>query len=236
MEQHKDPMGLAIREYWKTGNTTPIRIYSPMFDEDIMPVETLFRSFADMPKLEQEALNLAKGRTLDVGAGAGCHSLILQEMGIDVTAIDISPFSVVTMRERGVMKALQQDFFTIDSQYDTILLLMNGIGVVGKAENLYMLFHLLDHILAPGGQLLFDSSDICYIYEDEDGIIELPDTKEYYGNLTYQLRYKDISGDPFPWSYIDAETVNEAALSHGYRLDILSEGPHYDYLGRITKQ
>jgi hypothetical protein len=106
-----------------------------MFDEDIMPIETLFRSFAGMPELEQKALKLAQGRTLDVGAGAGCHSLILQEKGIDVTAIDISPLSVETMRERGVMKVLQQDFFTLNTQFDTILLLMNGIGIVGKAEN-----------------------------------------------------------------------------------------------------
>ena len=156
MERHKDPMGRAISEYWRTGDTTPIRVFSPMFDEDIMPIETLFRSFAGMPELEQKALKLAQGRTLDVGAGAGCHSLILQEKGIDVTAIDISPLSVETMRERGVMKVLQQDFFTLNTQFDTILLLMNGIGIVGKAENLHVLFHLLDNILAPKGQLLFD--------------------------------------------------------------------------------
>ena len=236
MEQHKDPMGRAINEYWKTGDTTPIRIFSPMFDEDEMPVETLFRSFSDMPVLEQEALKLTKGRTLDVGAGAGCHSLVLQERGIDVTAIDISPLSVETMRGRGVIKVLQQDFFTLNTQFDTILLLMNGIGIVGKAENLHVLFHLLDLILAPKGQLLFDSSDICYIYEDEDNIIELPDTDEYYGNLVYQLQYKDTKGDSFNWSYIDADTVSKAALSHGYQLDILREGSHYDYLARIFKQ
>lgn len=235
MTLQKDPMGRAITEYWKTGDTTPIRIFSPMFDEDEMPVETLFRSFADMPELEQEALKLAKGRTLDVGAGAGCHTLVLQERGIDVTAIDISPLSVETMRGRGVKKVLQQDFFTLNTQFDTILLLMNGIGIVGKAENLHILFHLLDRILAPDGQLLFDSSDICYIYEDADGIIELPSSKEYYGNLVYQLQYKDTLGDPFNWSYIDANTVSEVAFSHGYQFDILREGPHYDYLARISK-
>ena len=133
------------------------------------------------------------------------------------------------------MKVLQQDFFTLNQQYDTILLLMNGIGIVGKAENLAVLFHLLDRILAPGGQLLFDSSDICYVFEDEDGIIELPDTDEYYGNLTYQLQYKDTLGESFDWSYIDADTVEEAARKHGYQLEVIEQGPHYDYLGRITK-
>lgn len=236
MEQQHDPMGKAIKEYWKTGDKTPIRVFSPMFDEDEMPVETLFRSYDDMPALEQQALNLAKGSTLDVGAGAGCHSLVLQEKGIDVTAIDISPLSVETMQGRGVMKVLQQDFFTLTHQYNTILLLMNGIGIVGKAENLPVLFHLLDRILAPGGQLLFDSSDICYVFEDEDGIIELPDTDGYYGNLVYQLQYKDTKGEPFDWSYIDADTVREAAEAHGYQLEIIQEGSHYDYLARISKK
>ncbi|MBR4379686.1 MAG: class I SAM-dependent methyltransferase [Bacteroidaceae bacterium] len=235
MEQHKDPMGRAIQEYWKTGDKTPVRVFSPMFEEDEMPVETLFRTYDQMPKLEQQALDLSRGKTLDVGAGAGCHSLILQERGIDVTAIDISPLSVETMRGRGVMKVLQQDFFTLTGQYDTLLLLMNGIGIVGKAENLPVLFHLLDRILAPGGQLLFDSSDLCYLFEDEDGIIELPDIDEYYGNLVYQLQYKDTLGEPFNWSYIDADTVSDAAEAHGYQLEILAEGPHYDYLARITK-
>lgn len=235
MEQSKDPMGRAINEYWQTGDKTPVRVFSPMFDEDEMPVETLFRCFDDMPALEQEALRQARGKTLDVGAGAGCHSLVLQDWGIDVTAIDISPLSVETMRHRGVQKVLQQDFFTLSNQYDTILLLMNGIGIVGKAENLPVLFHLLNRILAPGGQLLFDSSDLCYLFEDEDGIIELPDTDEYYGNLVYQLQYKDTQGEPFNWSYIDADTVSEVATAHGYQLDIISEGPHYDYLGRIKR-
>ncbi len=235
MHPHQDPMGRAIKEYWQTGDSTPIRVFSPMFDEDEMPVETLFRSYDQMPQLEQEALQLSRGRTLDVGAGAGCHSIVLQERGIDVTAIDISPLSVETMQGRGVMKVLQQDFFTLTTQFDTILLLMNGIGIVGKAENLPVLFHHLDHILAPGGQLLFDSSDICYIFEDEDGIIELPSTNEYYGNLQYQLQYKDTLGDTFDWSYIDADTVADAAQSHGYQLEVLRQGPHYDYLARITK-
>ena len=235
MESNKDPMGRAIKEYWETGKAEPIRVFSPEFDEDEMPVEVLFRSLDEMPALEQTALNLSKGRTLDVGAGAGCHSLVLQNKGIDVTAVDISPLSVETMKKRGVQKVLQQDFFTLTNQYDTILLLMNGIGIVGTVDRMSILFHLLDRILAPGGQLLFDSSDICYIFEDEDGIIELPDTDGYYGELTFQLQYKDTKGEPFAWAYIDADTVREQAEAHGYQLEVIQEGPHYDYLARITK-
>ena len=153
-----DPMGRAIAEYYKTGKAERLRVFSPMFEEDELPLPTLFRSYDEMPEIEQKALNIAKGKTLDVGAGSGCHSLVLQDRGIDITAIDISPYSVETMKERGVKKVFEQDFFTLKGQYDTILMLMNGIGIMGTLERMSVFFKLLDRILAPGGQVLCDSS------------------------------------------------------------------------------
>lgn len=155
-------MGRAIAEYHKTGTGVRLRVFSPMFEEDEIPLKTLFRTFGEMPEIERTALGLAKGRTLDVGAASGCHSLVLQQHGIDVTAIDISPLSVETMKQRGVKKVLEQDFFALEGSYDTILMLMNGIGIVGTLERLPEFFRHLDKILAPGGQLLCDSSDLCF--------------------------------------------------------------------------
>ena len=230
-----DPMGRAIAEYHKTGTADRLRVFSPMFEEDELPLPTLFRSYEEMPEIEQKALDLAKGKTLDVGAGAGCHSLVLQQRGIDVTAIDISPLSVKTMKERGVRKVLEQDFFTLHEQYDTILMLMNGIGIMGTLERMPVFFKLLDRILAPGGQVLCDSSDICYVFETDDGIIELPDDTDYYGELTFQIQYKDTIGVPFDWLYIDADTLTQKAEENGYNVEVLAEGKHYDYLARITR-
>lgn len=230
-----DPMGRAIAEYYKTGKAERLRVFSPMFEEDELPLPTLFRSYDEMPEIEQKALNIAKGKTLDVGAGSGCHSLVLQDRGIDITAIDISPYSVETMKERGVKKVFEQDFFTLKGQYDTILMLMNGIGIMGTLERMSVFFKLLDRILAPGGQVLCDSSDICYVYETDDGIIELPDDMEYYGELSFQMQYKDTIGEPFEWLYIDADTLMMKAEENGYAVEVLAEGNHYDYLARITK-
>ena len=235
MNRNQDPMGQAIYDYWKTGRAGKIRVFSPMYDEDEMPVETLFRGYDQMPAIEKRAVDMAKGRTLDVGAGAGCHSLVLQERGIDVTAIDISPLSAETMRGRGIRKVLEQDFYTLEDQYDTILLLMNGAGIAGTVERLPVLFGQLDRILAPGGQVLCDSSDLCYIYEDEDGVIDLTDVEGYYGELTYQLRYEDIVGEPFPWVYVDAETLREKAEENGFGMEVVMQGDHYDYLARLTR-
>ena len=236
MDIKKDPMGRVIADYHKIGTTDRLRVFSPMFEEDEIPLQTLFRKYEEMPKIERKALDMAKGKTLDVGAGAGCHSLVLQERGIDVTAIDISPLCVEAMKERGVKKVLEQDFFTLDGQYYTIILLMNGIGIVGTLERLPEFFRRLDKILAPRGQVLCDSSDISYVFEDKNGMIDIPTEMEYYGEHNFQMQYKDIIGESFEWLYIDADTLKEKAAKNGYAVETVAEGEHYDYLVRITKK
>ena len=221
MNSKADPMGRAIADYHKEKKASKLRVFSPMFEEDEIPLTTLFRNYKSMPEIERKALDMAKGKVLDVGAGSGCHSLALQERGLDVTAIDISPLSVETMKERGVRKVFGQDFFTIEGQYDTILMLMNGIGIVGTLERLPEFFKQLDKILAPGGQVLCDSSDISYVFE--------------YGELSFQMQYKDTIGEPFPWLYIDADTLRERAARNGYAVEVVAEGEHYDFLARIAK-
>ncbi|MBR6963702.1 MAG: methyltransferase domain-containing protein [Prevotella sp.] len=246
MNRMKDPMGRAIADYYRTGAADRLRVFSPMFEEDEIPVQTLFRRYKDMPGIEQTAINMAKGRTLDVGAAAGCHSLVLQERGADVTAIDISPLSVETMKLRGVKKVFERDFFSLGcqqateqrapsddstrrSQYDTILMLMNGIGIVGTLDRIPAFFGLLNKILAPDGQVLCDSSDISYVFEGD-----MPEM-DYYGEQSFWMQYKDTIGEPFPWLYIDADTLRLAAANNGYRVEVVAEGEHFDYLARITK-
>ena len=231
MDGRKDPMGRAIADYWNTKKADRLRVFSPMFEEDEIPLSTLFRTYQSMPVIEKKALSMAQGRTLDVGAASGCHTLELQARGIDVCAIDISPLSVETMKQRGVKNAFLQDFFTLDGQrYDTILMLMNGIGIAGTLERMPEFFKRLDKILAPGGQVLCDSSDISYVFEGD-----MPDM-DYYGEQSFRMQYKDTIGEPFPWLYIDADTLKRVAQANGYQAEVVAEGDHYDYLARITKR
>ena len=235
MKKEQDAMGKAIADFYKGRRDGKLRVLSPMFEEDEIPVTTLFRAFRDMPKMEQKALKMAKGKILDVGAGSGCHSLWLQEKGLDVTAIDISPYSIETMKERGVVNVREQDFFTLEEKYDTILMLMNGIGIVGTLDKLSGFFKHIDKILAHDGQLLCDSSDLCYLYDDKDGIAELMDSDKYYGELEYTMCYDEICGDSFPWLYIDANTLRNYAEANGFEMEIVRRGEHYDYLARIMR-
>ena len=185
----KDPMGAAILDFQKQGKAARLRVLSSMFEEDEMPVTHLFRSVPEMPVLEQKALQLAKGRVLDIGAGSGCHTLALQEKGFTVKAIDISPLSCEAMKLRGVKDAECINLFDdhLETGFDTILLLMNGTGIAGKIEHLPALFQRLKALLNPGGQILIDSSDLKYIYENEDGSFDINLNGAYYGEVDYQM-------------------------------------------------
>lgn len=228
-------MGAAILDYQTKGKAGKLSILSSMFEEDEMPVKHLFRNLEEMPMLEQKALSLAKGKVLDVGAGAGCHALALQAQSIAVKAIDISPLSCEAMELRGVMDAECINLFDehLETGFDTILLLMNGTGIAGKIENLPALFNRLKALLNKGGQILIDSSDIKYIYENEDGSFDINLNAAYYGEVDYQMVYKDVKGDSFDWLYVDFPLLKSIAESCGLHGELITEGEHYDYLARF---
>ena len=261
LSPNKDPMGAAILDYQTSGKAGRLRVLSSMFEEDEMPVKHLFRNFEDMPKLEQKALMLAKGKVLDVGAGAGCHALALQDNTqkkgtsnsqeiSSVKAIDISPLSCEAMRLRGVKDVECINLFDEhlsdgsshqgdahpESGFDTILLLMNGTGIAGKIANLPTLFQRLKALLNPGGQILIDSSDLKYIYENEDGSFDINLNGAYYGEVDYQMIYKNVKGDTFNWLYVDFPLLQSIAEGCGLHCELVAEGEHYDYLARINNK
>ena len=236
LSPNNDPMGAAIRDYQSKGKASRLRVLSSMFDEDEMPVAHLFRTFNQMPRLEQKALSMAKGRVLDLGAGAGCHALALQERGLEVKAIDISPLSCEVMKERGVKNAECVNLFDpqLQGEYDTLLLLMNGTGIAGKLNRLSMLLNRLKELLAEGGQILIDSSDLKYIYENEDGSMDIDLNAPYYGEVDYQMQYKNVKGEPFDWLYTDPALLASISKQCGLQCEIVAEGEHYDYLARLS--
>ena len=227
---HKDPMGAAIAEYHRTGRAGTLRVFSSQFDEDEIPVEQLFRSFAEMPLLEQRALDLADGKVLDVGAGSGCHALALQKMGKEVTAIDISELSVEVMRERGVSDARAVDLYDehLAEQYDTILLLMNGSGIIGNISGMERFFLRMKQLLKPNGCIYMDSSDLKYLFEEEDGSYLIDVAGDYYGVVDFRMQYKQVKGETFDWLYIDFDTLSYYAEQHGFRAELVCQGEHYD--------
>ena len=232
----KDPMGAAISDYFHHHRAGRLRVFSSQFDEDEIPVKQLFRTFAQMPALEKTALQMAKGKILDVGAGSGCHALALQEMGKEVCAIDISPLSVEVMKQRGVKDARLVNLFdeSFNETFDTILLLMNGSGIIGKLENMPHFFKTMKRLLRPGGSILMDSSDLSYLFTEEDGSMLIDLAANYYGEVDFQMQYQDIKGEPFDWLYIDYTTLNLYATEFGFQTTLVKEGKHFELLFQLT--
>jgi 2-polyprenyl-3-methyl-5-hydroxy-6-metoxy-1,4-benzoquinol methylase len=226
----KDILGQALHDHYYQNKPDQLWIHNQYGPKEEMPVDTFFRQEDDMPELELLALKLCHGKVLDIGAGAGSHTLLLQQKGFDVSAIDISGMGVSVMKAQGVTKAQEADIFTYNQgKYDTLLLLMNGIGLCGTLANLRAFLHHAKTLLKPGGQLLFDSSDIAYLYEGD-----LPRTEKYYGELWYQYEYKNKKTEWFNWLYIDKQTLNTVATEAGWVAEVLFDDEFDQYLARLT--
>ena len=231
----KDLFGTAILDYQTNNSPEDIITETTISEADAMEVSYLFRSYKEMPKLEQKALQLAKGKILDVGCGAGSHSLYLQEKGLEVTSIDISENAIKACALRGVQNAQVQNVLDSNSneKFDTILLLMNGTGIFGTLDQTSKYLQILKSLLAPNGQILVDSSDIIYMFdEDEDGSKWIS-ADGYYGELTFTISYKNQTEEAFPWLYLDYNTLQNAAHANGLECELILEGEHFDYLARL---
>lgn len=238
IDNQNDPMGAAIYDYHMHKNTGRLRVFSSQFEEDEIPVKDLFRSYDEMPMLEQKALQLAQGSILDVGSGSGCHALALKEMGKGNTlCIDISPLSVEVMKAQGLNAQLVNFFDEHFCQpFDTILMLMNGSGIIGRLENMEAFFLRAKQLLTPEGNILMDSSDLRYLYEEEDGSYVVDLAAGYYGEIDFQMQYKQIKGETFDWLYIDFDTLSAYASQYGFKAELVLEGNHYDYLARLSQK
>jgi SAM-dependent methyltransferase len=233
----KDLFGKAILDYQTNNSSEDLVTETSISEADEMPVSYLFRTYNEMPKLEQKALQLAKGSVLDVGCGAGSHTLALQnERKLDVTAIDISENAVRACQLRGIENVKVANILDLDvkNKFDTILLLMNGTGIFGTLNETAKYLQKLKSLLKDEGQILIDSSDLIYMYDqDEDGAYCIP-ADGYYGELTFTVQYKGETEDTFPWLYLDYNTLQNAAIANGLKCELLLEGKHFDYLAKLS--
>ncbi len=226
----KDILGTAIYEFYFKNSRAKLWVHDHHGPEVEMQIPVYFRHPAAMPQLEQIALRECKGAVLDIGAGAGSHALTLQEAGFDITALDISPKAADVMRHRGIEQVIAADIFSYKSaRFDTLLLLMNGIGLSGTEAGLINLLRHAKTLLNPGGQLLFDSSDVAYLFD-----AGLPENGHYYGEIECRYEYKKQKSDWFNWLYIDEQTLRKIAGSEGWQVEKHFEDENDQYLVRLT--
>ncbi|CAN5355424.1 class I SAM-dependent methyltransferase [soil metagenome] len=230
MELWEDIQGQAIYDFWVNEKAKALKVHNSYGVPEKMPVEVFFKTYQDLPEVDKYALNICKGHILDVGAGAGKHALALQDLSKKVTAIELSPLSAEVMRQRGVIEVIEQDIFKFSGlKFDTILMLMNGIGLAGSLEKLEILMQHVKNLLHPKGQWIFDSSDISYLYPKGQRL-----SNPYYGEIHYRFEYKKLKGRWFHWLYLDRKALKQYARKTGWNMQIIYENDEDEFLARLT--
>ncbi|WP_243635844.1 class I SAM-dependent methyltransferase [Hymenobacter edaphi] len=235
-----DPIGAALLDYVAGQTAATITVHSNVAEDEPLPAKYFFRTLWEMPALERTALDQCRGRVLDLGAGAGAHALELQSRGFQVKAVDVSPGAAQVMQQRGVQEVACHDVFELstrhdEARYDTLLMLMNGLGVVGTLEGLERFLALAHPLLVPGGQILATSADISYLYEDEDGALVFDLNAPYYGQVDYQMSYQEQTGPAFHWLFADPTIVQDYAEAAGYEVEFVDEDENQQFLVRLTR-
>ena len=228
-----DVLGTAFHDYYFNGNSKGIiDVYCSASGYEKLPVKHFFRKYEQMPLIEQKGLSLCKGKILDTGAGAGCHSSYLQNKEFEVCSLEISGKACEILKSKGLNDIINTDFYKLkDRKFDTLLMLMNGAGISTKLDNLDVFFTKCRELLNDDGIIILDSSDLIYLFEDDE--TEMDWNKKYYGEVTYQLTYKNIKGKPFDWLFVDFNTLYRFASRNGFSCTKIIEDDHFGYLALL---
>lgn len=224
----KDIHGQAIRDYFQGKDVSVLSLHNSYGEPEEMPVEVFFRDQLEFTTLEHLAIMECKGKVLDIGAGAGAHVLALQDLGFEVYALETSPGCTEVLKQSGIKNVLAEDYRKHKGKYDTLLLMMNGLGIAGTLSKIPTFLKKCKTLLNSGGQILLDSSDINYLYEEG---IRRP--AGYYGDLRYQYEYKGEKGDWFDWVYVDQDKLSQIARKEGFNIEILMTDENDQYLAMI---
>lgn len=221
----KDPIGKAIRDYHTNNSPEDIIVESDITDEDIIPIDYLFRTYEEFPELEKVAMKHCNGEILDVGAAAGPHTKYLLEQGFSVSTVEVSPNAHAYLKETypKAKHHLTPILNLTDQSYDTILLMMNGIGLAGTYHEVVPFLKHLSTLLKPGGKILAESTDVIDIFKDEEGGMWVDLNAEYYGSFRFNMKYKGVESGWFDWIYIDKTTLKNLAKEADLSIEILYE-------------
>lgn len=228
-----DIIGIALKDAYSNASASQEQwaVWVNGVEDQPMPVSLFFRSYHRMKKYEKIALAHCRGKVLDLGAGAGAHALVLQKRGFSVSALESSKGACDIMRQRGVEKVINGSWQTLEAtKFDTALALMNGTGLAGTLDQFPIFLRKIKKQLNVGGQLLIDSTDISYFFEEHNMPIHAA-----AGEVTYELEYKGSRGKPFQWLYLDQATMKKAATKCGFQSQVLFESDDTHYLARLVK-
>lgn len=232
------PIAASWKAYQEGDHQAALEVHADDGERETMPVSLFFRGRDGLRDADREAMARVRGRVLDGGAGVGSLTLILQEDGFSVTSLEVIPEGVEIMNARGVRDPREGRLEDLPEKgaFDTILLLMNGSALAGTLNGLPAFLRGLEGLLAPGGQLLMDSTDLlqgeCWDWEEESGEGE----EVYPGELHYQMEFQGSRGAPFPQLFLDPGTLRMVAEREGWSAEVVWKGEGGEYLMRLMLQ
>jgi SAM-dependent methyltransferase len=231
------PLARALRAYLDGDEGAVLTVRADEGEPDPMPVSLFFRSEEHLREVDRVALSLVRGRVLDVGAGAGSLALALQEGGVAVTAVEVIPEAVEVMASRGVKEVREGRVEDLppSREFDTLLMMMNGTALAGTLSRLPALLRTLDGLLAPGGQVLLDSTDILQGAASFDPCSGR-EGGDYPGEVQYQIEFRGERGAPFPQLFVDPATLERVATEGGWTTEVAWRGEGGEFLVRLTRQ
>jgi SAM-dependent methyltransferase len=231
------PLGAALLAFHNGRHDAVLGIESDVFDSEDVAVRLYYRPDEDpLPDLDRRALDRCTGRVLDAGAGAGRHALDLQCRGLEVTALDVSTDAVRVMQDRGISDVRQGDIYTSDlGTYDTILLLMNGIGLAGGPEGLKKLFDRFRRLLRSSGRVIFDAAglDAAVLKDEFEELAEMAIGRPQLGEVFFRLTFDDLQGSWYPWLFPTSTQLAKAARDAGFEFTIIGRGARGAFLGEM---
>lgn len=222
------PYEQALRDYVAGDLNATLTIHSDLGEHDDLPVNIFFRESPDLFAFEGPALEACRGRVVDLGAGVGAHSLILQHHDIDVTAVEVLPAAVEIMRARGVHDVVHASFHDYEGgPFDTVLMMMNGLGPTETLAGLDSFLGRVPRLMAPGGQILVDGGQASLTVPPAQGTYPdwPPRTGDYVGEAWIRLEYQGRIAPPFRELYVDLDTLRRRAELAGYQCSVLYEEP-----------
>lgn len=232
-------MAKAIVAYAGGDRAAVLNVHADEGEADPLPIALFFRSPEELRDVDLAALDRAKGRVLDVGAGVGSVALALQEGGSRVTAVEVIPEAADIMAKRGVadVREGRVEELPPEPAFDTILVLMNGIAMAGSLGRVPNFLRCLGRLMREGGQILLDSTDLLGTgSSDVDRGVGLPSgwlEGEYPGELHYQLEFQGERGAPFPQVFLDPPTLSFLAEAEGLETEVVWEGEDGIFLARL---
>jgi len=236
--QAMEPQGWALRAYYEGDLDAELIIHRDDGVNDPLPVSHFFRDPSEFTGIETSAIDLCSGHVLDAGAGTGLHSLVLQQKGVAVTAIDINPQAVAIMAQQGVKDARTADIFGFDGgPFATVLMLGHGIGMVENIGGLSCFLRHVRGLISKNGQVLLDSQDVRLTDDPRHLAYHEANRRagRYIGEIRLRLSFRGKTGPRCGWLHVDPNALREQAEATGWSSTVIRQEESGHYLARLER-